>query len=66
MRIQLIDHQDSLNIIVEDNGIGMEKNKIVSGFGLNTIQSKVNLFKGNFDIESHPGKGTMVLVDIPL
>lgn len=63
--IQVIDHEDSLNVIVEDNGRGMLKNNVVRGFGFSTIQSKVDLFKGTFDIDSQPGKGTMVLVDLP-
>ena len=66
MRIQIIHHHDSLNVIVEDNGIGMKTEGISHGLGLSTIQSKANLFKGTFAIESHPGKGTMALVDFPL
>jgi signal transduction histidine kinase len=66
LRIQIIRHDDSLNIIVEDNGIGMTKDEIVYGLGFNTLQSKVNLFKGTFTIETQPGKGTMILVDLPL
>jgi signal transduction histidine kinase len=64
--IQVIDHKDSLNIIVEDNGTGMQKKDITRGFGFTTIQSKVNLFKGSLGIESQPGKGSMVLVDLSL
>jgi signal transduction histidine kinase/predicted ATPase len=64
MRIQIIHHKESLNIIVEDNGKGMVKNEISPGFGFRTIQSTVDLFRGTFAIESQPGKGSMVLVDI--
>lgn len=66
LSIQLIDHQDSLNIIVEDNGVGIRDRDITRGFGFTTIQSKVNLFKGSFEIDSKPGKGAMVLVDLPV
>jgi signal transduction histidine kinase len=66
VNIQVIDHRDSLNIIVEDNGRGMVKNDIARGFGFTTIQSKVDLFKGTFEIDSKPGKGAMVLVDLPV
>ena len=64
--IQLIHHPDTLNIIVEDNGVGMRMKDIVKGFGFSTIQSKVDLFKGSFEIDSKPGRGAMVLVDLPL
>lgn len=65
VRIQVIDHGDSLNVMVEDNGRGMQKREVVRGFGFSTIQAKVDLFKGTFDIDSQPGKGTIVLVDLP-
>ena len=66
MSIQIIGHKDSLNIIVEDKGIGLDKENVKAGFGFNAIQSKVSLFKGSFNLESQPGKGTMALVDFPL
>ncbi|HYC85615.1 MAG TPA: ATP-binding protein, partial [Chryseosolibacter sp.] len=66
VRVQLIQHADSLNLIVEDNGVGIRKDDIGHGFGFRTIQSKVNLFNGSFGVESHDGKGTMVLIDFPL
>ncbi|HEU5146243.1 MAG TPA: ATP-binding protein, partial [Chryseosolibacter sp.] len=66
VNIQVIDHRDSLNIIVEDDGRGMSKKEIAKGFGFTTIQAKVDLFRGSFEIESQPGKGAMVLVDLPV
>jgi signal transduction histidine kinase len=65
LSIQMIRHKDSLNIIVEDNGKGMQKKDIARGLGFTTIQSKVSLFKGTFEIECQPGKGTLVIVDLP-
>jgi signal transduction histidine kinase len=65
VRIQIIFHDDALNIIVEDNGKGMNRDETMPGLGFNTLQSKVDLFKGTFSIESQPGRGTMVLVDLP-
>ncbi|MBT1705713.1 AAA family ATPase [Chryseosolibacter indicus] len=66
LRIQVIQHDDCLNLIVEDNGIGIKKDSIFYGLGLSTIQSKVNLFHGTFGMESQPGKGMQVLIDFPL
>jgi signal transduction histidine kinase len=65
LRIQIIDHADTINLIVEDNGKGLIVNEVNAGLGFTTIESKIKLFKGTFSIESHPGRGTMVLVDIP-
>lgn len=66
LRIQIIRHKDSLNMMVEDNGIGLRKDTLSKGFGFGTIQSNVDLFKGTFDIESQPGKGCLVLIDLPI
>ncbi len=66
LRLQIIRHNDALNISVEDNGIGMPKDNIQRGFGFSTIQSNVDLFKGTFTIESQPGKGCLVLIDLPV
>lgn len=66
VNIQIIDHRDSLNIIVEDDGRGMVVKDVARGFGFTTIQSKVELFKGTFEIDSTPGRGAMILVDLPV
>jgi signal transduction histidine kinase/predicted ATPase len=65
MRIQLINHKDTINLIVEDNGKGMNKREIAPGLGFITIESKVTTFNGTFSIESQPARGTMILIDIP-
>jgi signal transduction histidine kinase len=66
LRIQIILHKDSLNLIVEDNGVGLTKDSMTRGFGFSTIQSNVDLFKGTLGIESQPGKGCLVLIDFPM
>ena len=65
MRLQLIDHGDSINLIIEDDGKGMDQGQVVYGFGFHTIESKVRFLKGTFTIESQPGTGTMILINIP-
>jgi signal transduction histidine kinase/predicted ATPase len=66
LRIQIIRHRDSLNMVVEDNGVGLMKDTLNRGFGFSTIQSNVDLFKGTFGIESQSGKGCLVLIDLPI
>lgn len=59
--IQLIQEKNRLNIVVEDNGKGfdialLENSK---GAGWANIRSRVEYLKGQLDIHSEPGKGTL-------
>jgi len=63
--IQLIRENDRLNIVVEDNGKGfdialLENSK---GAGWTNIRSRVEYLKGQLDIHSNPGKGTLVNIE---
>ena len=66
--LQLIQHPASVSIIVEDNGKGFDARKEKrkpGGVGLRKIVQRVGLFNGKVDVDSAPGKGTMVTIDIP-
>lgn len=52
-------------MIIHDNGIGIEKDKLSSGFGLKSMFSRTSLAAGNFQIDSAPGKGTSIIVQVP-
>lgn len=63
--IQIIKEGNRLNVVVEDNGKGfdtasLEKNK---GAGWTNIRSRVEYLKGQLDIHSEPGKGTLVNIE---
>jgi len=67
--IQLTQHDDNLNIIVEDNGKGFDRSTIETGktgMGLTTIEKRVEHLEGNFTVDSILGKGTSILIDIPV
>ncbi len=67
--IQLTQHEDNLNIIIEDNGKGFDRSKIdtgKTGMGLTTIEKRVEHLEGNFTVDSVLGKGTSILIDIPV
>ncbi|MGB3758022.1 MAG: sensor histidine kinase [Rivularia sp. (in: cyanobacteria)] len=53
-------------LIVEDNGKGFNVTQNTTGFGLQSMRDRTLALDGNFHIESLPGKGTQIMVDIPL
>ncbi len=66
--IQLTEHEKELTILIEDDGKGFNydpKNPNF-GMGLNSIKSRIAFFGGSFDIDSHLGKGTTVILNVPL
>ena len=69
VNIQLTQHEDNLNIIIEDNGKGFDRSKVdtsKTGMGLTTIEKRVEHLEGNFTVDSILGKGTSILIDIPV
>jgi len=67
--IHLTNHDDSINIMVEDNGIGFNPNQITKtskGMGISSIDKRVEHLDGKLTIESETNKGTTIIIDIPL
>jgi signal transduction histidine kinase len=67
--IHLNQHDSTLNIVVEDNGIGFnnaKSGKEQSGMGLLSIERRINALGGSVIIESKPSNGTSVIINIPL
>ncbi len=65
--VQLSQHNEFLDITVEDNGIGMPEEKIKQGgIGLQSIKRRVQELQGNFHISSTPGSGTTIYIEFNL
>ncbi len=59
----------SLGLIVEDDGVGFDVtilNKKTTGMGLNSIKERIERLNGTFEIDTKIGKGTTILIDIPI
>ena len=63
--VSLIDHGDSLNLTVEDDGVGFNIHGASNGIGLTNVISRVNSMNGQIDIESAERSGTLVNIDVP-
>ncbi|MBK9570320.1 MAG: hypothetical protein IPO53_10700 [Chitinophagaceae bacterium] len=67
--VQLIKYPDYINLSVEDNGRGFDYEHALlekKGIGLGNILSRVDYLKGIMNVDSIPGRGTSVIIEIPL
>ena len=65
--IQLNRDEAQFSLMVDDNGRGFDPATLssVQGIGFRNIRSRVDFLKGELHIDSMPGRGTTVLVEIP-
>lgn len=63
--IQLIGKDNNLTIMIEDNGKGFDPKNILSGRGQKNMRTRTNWLNGNFHLDSSPGHGTTICIDIP-
>jgi signal transduction histidine kinase len=64
--VQIMHHDNNLNITIEDNGKGFDVSNSSKGDGLNNVRSRVDYLKGQLDIQCVPGKGTSVHIDLTI
>jgi len=66
--LRLTSNGQDIYLSIQDDGIGFLQ-KVPGqhgGHGLHNIHERVNLLKGNIDIKSAPGKGTLIQIQVPL
>ena len=59
-------YNGDIYMAVEDNGVGFDTTTKKYGIGLENIKRRVQVFNGNFKINSSPGKGCRLDVQIPV
>lgn len=66
---RLLIHADGDNkaarIVVSDNGSGMDAAEWEEGAGVSSVRQTIEMHKGNLELVSEPGAGTMVTVILP-
>ncbi|MCX7427374.1 MAG: PAS domain S-box protein [Planctomycetia bacterium] len=66
-RIELTQKGPSVRLEVRDWGIGFDPEKVgADHFGLRGIRERARLLGGRAEIESSPGKGTRVSIELPM
>ena len=69
INIQLIRYEESILLMVEDDGIGFDKGNLneltENGIGLRNIQTRAEALEGHFSIDTHKGGGLVATIEIP-
>jgi PAS domain S-box-containing protein len=66
--VELTGTDDTVELAVTDEGAGFDVQKVgkKGGLGLMSMHERANLVHGTFSVDSAPGKGTKILVTVPL
>jgi signal transduction histidine kinase len=63
--ISLVYNGDSAQLTIADDGCGFDPSVKSQGMGLRSIRERVSSIHGTVQIQSAPGHGTRILVQIP-
>ncbi|HEV7620271.1 MAG TPA: PAS domain-containing protein, partial [Flavisolibacter sp.] len=64
--IQLGSAQNSISLIIQDDGIGFDPDNVKKGVGLKNIQNRIYLINGTHSITSAPDKGCIIKIKFPI
>lgn len=57
--------EKDLQLIIKDNGVGMEAGKSTDGIGIRNMRGRVSIYGGSLVIDTAPGEGFKLTVTIP-
>jgi signal transduction histidine kinase len=66
VRVRIVEDQMSVEVEIEDDGVGFDPDAATDGFGLVGMRERVELAGGRFELSSSPGTGTKVQARIPV
>lgn len=64
--IILRNENGTFHMKIADDGQGMEAGQATDGIGIRNIKGRVSIFNGKASIETQPGKGFALLIEIPV
>ena len=65
VRVQVLSKEDRISVSIQDDGIGFDS-KLVRGLGQVGMEERVAHVGGRFQIDSEPGRGTLLTAELPL
>jgi signal transduction histidine kinase len=66
IKLDIMMTKGSLYLMIKDNGKGFDLQQNTTGFGLQSMRDRTFALGGKFNINSTPGSGCQIIVDIPL
>lgn len=66
VQVEQVADENLLRLEVQDNGQGFDSSQSTKGMGLANLQARATTLAGTVAIDSTPGQGTRVRIDIPL
>ncbi|MEA5574862.1 sensor histidine kinase [Anabaena sp. UHCC 0451] len=66
VQLELMTTEKAIKLIVQDNGQGFDISQNTTGFGLQSMRDRTLALGGELTINSAPGAGCEIIVDIPL
>lgn len=66
INLQLVKHENEISVIIEDDGKGFDVKANSNGVGLKNMESRVKFLGGKIIFDSTSGRGTSVILEIPV
>lgn len=64
--LSLVYNDELLQVVMADDGCGFDINKKATGLGFRSMRERIGSIRGTFQVQSAPGQGTRIFVQIPL
>lgn len=65
VQIKLGSDNTQVSLMVEDDGTGLNRTEMDSGFGLQSMDQRIKLLGGTFQIQDRENQGTRISIQIP-
>jgi signal transduction histidine kinase len=66
VRVEIRRQEGRVRAVISDNGVGFDPAQSgLRNFGLRGMRERVRVLGGDLEIESEPGRGTQIVVDLP-
>lgn len=68
LNLSLTQNESTCSVALRDNGVGFDKSSVAGGggFGLKGMRERIEKVDGHLAIETAPGKGTCLSIEVPL